>query len=80
MLNCGEWEATDAGICRLEFNAKGEIYRVNVCLHSILPIEKLINIGANNEKLHLTYFKDNKLRDDSRLHNLLQQTKYHHFG
>jgi len=57
VLNCGNWVATDAGIFRYEASRKAI-----ACTHPILPVERLVNIDTNTEKLKLAFFKDEHWR------------------
>lgn len=60
VLNCGQWEATDTGICKTELSSKGVPYKLFACPHPILPVERLVNIDTNTEKLRLAFFKDER--------------------
>lgn len=60
VLNCGQWEATDTGICKTELSGKGVPYKLFACPHPILPVERLVNIDTNTEKLRLAFFKDDR--------------------
>lgn len=55
VLNCGRWEATDAGVTKYEPSRKAV-----ACTHPILPVERLVNIDTNTEKLKLAFFKDER--------------------
>ena len=55
VLNCGRWEATDAGVTKYEPSRKAI-----ACTHPILPVERLVNIDTNTEKLKLAFFKDER--------------------
>ena len=50
-LDCGQWDATDAGIYRV--NAKGN--RECACAHPIMPVERLVNIDTGEIQLKLAY-------------------------
>lgn len=57
-LNCGRYKATDTGVVLHDISPAG-IPTVSVaCPHPILPVERLINIDAQTEKIKLAYFKD----------------------
>lgn len=59
-LKCGEWIADDTGVSKI---IQGNSYiplKVIACPHPILPIERLINVDTNIEKIKLAFFKDNK--------------------
>lgn len=60
VLNCGQWEASDAGIYKNELSSRGVPYKVQACPHPILPVERLVNIDSNTEKLRLAFFKDER--------------------
>ena len=55
VLNCGQWEATDTGIYKHELSGKGLPYKILACPHPILPVERLVNIDTNTEKLRLAF-------------------------
>lgn len=57
ILNCGKWEANDSGIIKYEASRKAI-----ACTHPILPVERLVNMDTNMEKLKLAFFKDEKWR------------------
>ena len=50
-LDCGQWNATDAGIYRV--NAKGN--RECACAHPIMPVERLTNVDTGEIQLKLAY-------------------------
>ena len=52
-LNCGEYYCNDSGITT--YTESG--YPIDVCNHPIMPIERLVNIDDNTEKLKLAYKK-----------------------
>ena len=57
-LKCGEWDCKDSGVSKVVFNNYNPI-KVVACSHPILPIERLINIDTNTEKVKLAFYKDN---------------------
>ena len=58
-LFCGKYRANDTGV-EYDQQSGNNVYKVNVCPHPILPIERLVNIDTNNEKINLAFFKDEK--------------------
>lgn len=58
-LYCGKYRADDMGI-EVDYTSNNNSYTVNVCPHPILPIERLVNIDTNNEKINLAFFKDER--------------------
>ena len=59
-LKCGKWECADTGITKSTMGA-GMIPQIIVaCTHPILPVERLINVDTETEKIKLAFFKDNK--------------------
>lgn len=58
-LKCGEWICEDAGVYRWVTNNYTPV-KVIACPHPIMPIERLINVDTNIEKVKLAFFKDNK--------------------
>lgn len=57
-LKCGEWDCKDSGVSKVVFNNYTPI-KVIACSHPILPVERLINIDTNTEKVKLAFYKDN---------------------
>ena len=60
VLNCGDWIANDTGVYKNEINGRGIPYKITACPHPILPVERLVNIDTNTEKLRLAFFKDDR--------------------
>ena len=59
-LSCGIYYCSDSGI---SFdNGRGE-YNVEVCSHPIMPVQRLVNIDDNTEKLKIAYRKGDKWRE-----------------
>ncbi|MDE6182473.1 MAG: DUF927 domain-containing protein [Eubacteriales bacterium] len=58
-LFCGKYRANDTGV-EYDQQSGNNVYKVNVCSHPILPVERLVNIDTNNEKINLAFFKDEK--------------------
>lgn len=58
-LKCGEWDCKDTGVSKVIFNNYNPI-TIYACSHPILPVERLINIDTNIEKIKLAFYKDNK--------------------
>lgn len=51
-LEAGQWNCDAYGVSRTRLDAQ-EI----ACLHPIIPVERLVNIDTNEEKLKIAYFK-----------------------
>lgn len=60
ILNCGGWVANDTGVYKNELSSRGTPYKIVACPHPILPVERLVNIDTNTEKLRLAFFKDER--------------------
>lgn len=58
-LKCGEWIVDDFGVYKHKI-INFENIKVSACPHPILPIERLINIDTDIEKVKLAFLKDNK--------------------
>ena len=60
-LKCKNYICNDLGVVKTEFNQvlMSSVDTV-VCTHPILPIERLINIDTNTEKVKLAFYKDKK--------------------
>lgn len=59
-LNCGTWNADDAGVYKMDYDSIMQPIKIKACSHPILPIERLINIDTNIEKIKLAFYKDKK--------------------
>lgn len=60
-LKCKNYICNDLGVVKTEFN---QVLMTSVdtvvCTHPILPVERLINIDTNTEKVKLAFYKDKK--------------------
>ena len=56
-LKCGDWIADDTGVYKLE-EKDFRPYKVFACPHPIQPIERLVNLDTDTEKITLSFFKD----------------------
>lgn len=61
-LKCGKWQALDTGIKRTQLT-NFEAQTVEACSHPIMPVERLINIENDLEKVKLAFYKDNRWQD-----------------
>ena len=52
IMNCGRWMANDNGIF-IEDTKTGEVAKI--CRHPIIPIQRMINIHTDKEKIKLAY-------------------------
>lgn len=59
-LKCGKWECQDTGVTKSIMGAGMIPQTVVACSHPILPVERLINVDTETEKIKLAFFKDNK--------------------
>lgn len=59
-LKCGKWECNDTGITKSVMGAGMIPQTIVACPHPILPVERLINVDSETEKIKLAFFKDNK--------------------
>lgn len=59
-LNCGTWNADDTGIYKMDYNTIMQPIKIKACSHPIVPVERLINIDTNIEKIKLAFYKDKK--------------------
>jgi len=59
-LKCGKWECEDTGVTKSVMGAGMIPQTVVACSHPILPVERLINVDSETEKIKLAFFKDNK--------------------
>lgn len=60
-LKCKNYKCNDLGVIKTEFNpALMQSVDTVVCSHPILPVERLINVDTNTEKVKLAFYKDQK--------------------
>ena len=59
-LKCGKWECNDTGVTKSVIGAGMIPQTIVACPHPILPVERLINVDSETEKIKLAFFKDNK--------------------
>lgn len=59
-LKCGKWECEDTGVSKSTFGTGMIPQTIIACTHPILPVERLINIDTNIEKVKLAFYKDKK--------------------
>lgn len=59
-LNCGQWIADDSGVYKVDYNSLMQPIKIKACSHPIIPVERLINIDTNIEKIKLAFYKDKK--------------------
>lgn len=60
VLNCGRYRATDTGVVLNDVSPSGMPITSVACPHPILPVERLVNIDSETEKLRIAFFKDAK--------------------
>ena len=60
-LKCKNYKCNDLGVTKVEFNqVLMQSIDTVVCSHPILPVERLINVDTNTEKVKLAFYKDQK--------------------
>lgn len=59
-MKTGEWEANDVEIFKYKYDTTMTPIKVKACSHPIIPIERLINLDTNLEKIKLAFYKDQK--------------------
>ncbi|MDO4391808.1 MAG: DUF927 domain-containing protein [Clostridium sp.] len=59
-LKCGKWECEDSGVTKSTMGAGMIPQTIIACPHPILPVERLINVDSETEKIKLAFFKDDK--------------------
>ena len=59
-LKCGQWNADDTGVYKIDYTSTMQPIKIKACPHPILPIERLINIETNIEKVKIGFYKDKK--------------------
>lgn len=58
-LKCGEWTVDDCGVYKYKI-VNFENVKITACPHPIIPIERLINVDTDTEKVKLAFLKDGK--------------------
>lgn len=61
-LACGKYTATDFGVSLTDINSAGQTSTRTICPHPILPVERLINIDTDTEKLKIAFYRDYRWR------------------
>jgi len=59
-MKTGEWEANDVEIFKYKYDTTMTPIKLKACSHPIIPIERLINLDTNLEKIKLAFYKDQK--------------------
>ena len=57
-LKCNNWIVDDSGIYQFKLINYEQI-KIVACSHPIIPVERLINIDTNTEKIKLAFYKIN---------------------
>ena len=58
-LKCGKWQCDDFGVSKTVLN-NFEAQKITACSHPIIPIERLVNVDRDTEKVKIAFYKDNK--------------------
>lgn len=60
-LKCKSYRCNDLGVVKTDYNqVLMQSVDIVVCSHPILPVERLINVDTNTEKVKLGFYKDKK--------------------
>ncbi len=59
-MKTGEWEANDIEIYKYKYDVTMTPIKIKACSHPIIPVERLINLETNLEKIKLAFYKDKK--------------------
>ena len=60
-LKCKNYVCNDMGVTKTDFNTTlMQSVDTVVCTHPILPVERLINVDTNTEKVKLAFYKDKR--------------------
>jgi len=60
-LKCKSYRCDDLGVVKTDYNQTlMQSIDIIVCSHPILPVERLINVDTNTEKVKLGFYKDKK--------------------
>lgn len=61
-LNCGKYTTTGFGVTLTDINSVGQTSTRTICPHPILPVERLVNIDTDTEKLKIAFYRDYRWR------------------
>ncbi|MGN0464926.1 MAG: DUF927 domain-containing protein [Lachnospiraceae bacterium] len=61
-LSCGKYTTSDFGVSLTDVNSMGQTNTRTICSHPILPVERLINIDTDTEKLKIAFYRDYRWR------------------
>lgn len=59
-LKCGQWNADDTGVYKIDYNPTMPSTKIKACPHPIIPIEIINNIDTNTEKVKIAFYKRKK--------------------
>lgn len=59
-LKCGQWNADDTGVYKIDYNPIMPSTKIKACPHPIVPVEIINNIDTNTEKVKLAFYKRKK--------------------
>lgn len=59
-LECGQWNANDSGVYKVDYNSMVQPIKIKACPHPIIPVEIINNIDTNTEKVKLAFYKRKK--------------------
>ena len=62
-LNCGQWVANDTGVYKKDYNNNMQPIVIKASPIPVIPIERLINIDTNTEKVKIAFLKDAKWQE-----------------
>ena len=58
-LKCGQWNADDTGVYKIDYTANLQTIKIKACPHPITPVEIINNIDTATEKVKLAFYKRN---------------------
>ena len=56
-LKCGQWNADDTGVYKIDYNPIMPSTKIKACSHPIIPVEIINNIDTNTEKVKIAFYK-----------------------
>lgn len=59
-LKCGQWNADDTGVYKMDYTATMQPIKIKACPHPIIPVEIINNIDTNTEKVKIAFYKRKK--------------------
>lgn len=56
-LKCGQWNADDTGVYRMDYTSTMQPIKIKACPHPIIPTQIINNIDTHTEKVKIAFYK-----------------------